>query len=201
MAENKGEKLKKRRLELGYTLEDVGKAVGVAKSTVLKWETGDILNIRVDKLDGLAEVLQIPVIEILAERWISKLDFRDETEIGEIKEYFLKNFSIDITVSYGDAIFSKDEEELFRSKAEIVRLGWEHYKGEVTLEKLKEFDSYFIIPQGMRRISLRSYVNFVYEAILKNDNNLKAKKNILDALTEMIYKQKYSEGGEEKNTL
>lgn len=33
-----------RRKELGLTLEEVGKAVGVSKSTVKKWENGFISN-------------------------------------------------------------------------------------------------------------------------------------------------------------
>ena len=52
-------KLKDRRLELGLTLEDVGKIVGVGKSTVRKWETGDIENMRRDKIALLAKALQV----------------------------------------------------------------------------------------------------------------------------------------------
>ena len=37
-----GEFIKRRREELGLTLEEVGVAVGVGKSTVKKWETGFI---------------------------------------------------------------------------------------------------------------------------------------------------------------
>lgn len=51
--------LRLRRKQLGLTLEDVGKAVGVTKSTVRKWETGLIANMRRDKIQKLAEVLQI----------------------------------------------------------------------------------------------------------------------------------------------
>lgn len=38
--------LKRRRLELGMTLEDVGYFVGVGKSTVRKWENGMIDNMK-----------------------------------------------------------------------------------------------------------------------------------------------------------
>lgn len=51
--------LRLRRKQLGLTLEEVGKAVGVTKSTVRKWETGLIANMRRDKIQKLAEVLQI----------------------------------------------------------------------------------------------------------------------------------------------
>ena len=54
-----GNLIKARRLELGLTLEEVGEAVGVGKSTVRKWETGHIQNMRRDRIAMLAKVLQI----------------------------------------------------------------------------------------------------------------------------------------------
>lgn len=51
------EKIKALRLEQGLTLEDVGKMVGVGKSTVRKWETGAIANMRRDKIAKLAAAL------------------------------------------------------------------------------------------------------------------------------------------------
>lgn len=51
--------IKKRRLELGLTLEDVASQVGVGKSTVRKWETGDIKNMRRDNMASLARALNI----------------------------------------------------------------------------------------------------------------------------------------------
>ena len=54
-----GEFIKRRREELGLTLEEVGIATGVGKSTVKKWETGFISNMRRDKIDNLAKVLKV----------------------------------------------------------------------------------------------------------------------------------------------
>lgn len=51
-------KIKTLRKSLGLTLEDVGNHVGVGKSTVRKWENGDIVNMRRDKIAKLAEALQ-----------------------------------------------------------------------------------------------------------------------------------------------
>lgn len=58
-------KIKARRLELGLTLEEVGQAVGVGKSTVRKWENGMIKNMGRDKVATLASVLQIPAVELV----------------------------------------------------------------------------------------------------------------------------------------
>ncbi|NDO18450.1 helix-turn-helix transcriptional regulator [Lachnospiraceae bacterium MD329] len=50
--------IKKRRHELGLTLAEVGKITGVSKATVLRWESGEIANIRRDKIEKLAQALQ-----------------------------------------------------------------------------------------------------------------------------------------------
>ena len=52
-----GEKIKALRLERGMTLEQVGDLVGVGKSTVRKWESGQIANMRRDKIALLAKAL------------------------------------------------------------------------------------------------------------------------------------------------
>lgn len=59
------DRIKNRRLELGLTLEQVGNHVGVSKSTVRKWETGFISNMRRDKIVKLAEILQLSPIDLI----------------------------------------------------------------------------------------------------------------------------------------
>lgn len=51
------ELIKRRRLELGKTLEDVGNAMGVSKATVQRWESGEIKDMRRSKLVDLARAL------------------------------------------------------------------------------------------------------------------------------------------------
>ena len=52
-----GQKIHDLRKSLGMSLEEVGNIVGVGKSTVRKWETGDIANMRRDKIAKLAQAL------------------------------------------------------------------------------------------------------------------------------------------------
>ena len=54
-----------RRKELGLTLEAIGKHVGVSKSTVKKWESGSIENMKRDKIGLLAEILKVSPLDIL----------------------------------------------------------------------------------------------------------------------------------------
>lgn len=50
-------KIKQLRLEKNMTLEQVAVIVGVGKSTVRKWETGMIANMKRDKIALLAKAL------------------------------------------------------------------------------------------------------------------------------------------------
>ena len=50
--------IKVRRTELGLTLEDVAKLAGVTKATVQRWESGNIKDMRRDKIAMLAKALQ-----------------------------------------------------------------------------------------------------------------------------------------------
>jgi len=54
-----------RRKELGLTLEEIGQQVGVGKSTVRKWETGMIENMKRDKIVALAKILQVSPVSIV----------------------------------------------------------------------------------------------------------------------------------------
>ena len=56
---NIGDILRVRRQELGLTLEEVGDYVGVGKSTVRKWEHGDIENMKRDKIALLSKILKL----------------------------------------------------------------------------------------------------------------------------------------------
>ena len=58
-------KIKSRRIELGLTLEDVAKKVGVGRSTVQRWESGLIKNMGRDKIASLANALHLDPVELV----------------------------------------------------------------------------------------------------------------------------------------
>lgn len=85
-----GEIINKRRLELNLTLEDVGNAVGVGKSTVKKWESGYISNMKRDKISALAKILNLnPVVLIMGEESESDIPL-PEGAIPVDKSTFIK---------------------------------------------------------------------------------------------------------------
>lgn len=57
MEKGMSQRIKALRQEKGLTLEQVADVVGVGKSTVRKWETGMIANMRRDKIADLAKAL------------------------------------------------------------------------------------------------------------------------------------------------
>ena len=54
-----GEYLKQRRLALNYSLEYVGNFVGVDRSTVQRWEKGNIKNIDRKHIESICRVLVV----------------------------------------------------------------------------------------------------------------------------------------------
>lgn len=62
-----GEFIKRRRVELGLTLEEVGNFTGVGKSTVRKWELGFITNMGRDKIASLSKILKVSPLVLLNE--------------------------------------------------------------------------------------------------------------------------------------
>lgn len=60
-----GALLKKRRTELSLTQRQVANKVGVTEATVSRWESGDIDNMRRDKIAGLANALRVSPLLIM----------------------------------------------------------------------------------------------------------------------------------------
>ena len=57
--------IKQKRKELGIGLQELATIIGVAKSTVHRWENGIIKNMKKDKIEVLAKALNVETNEIL----------------------------------------------------------------------------------------------------------------------------------------
>lgn len=80
-----GEKIFTLRKQHGLTLEDVGNAVGVGKSTVRKWENGTIANMKRDKIQALAKALHTTPQFLMG--WEEKnTDAKNDNGISEAKQ-------------------------------------------------------------------------------------------------------------------
>mgnify|MGYP000041541760 FL=1 len=63
---NTGKFIKHKRLLLGYTQEELARKIGITKSTLSKWESGFIKNMKRDKLELLAAALEISPLELIS---------------------------------------------------------------------------------------------------------------------------------------
>lgn len=88
------EVMKLRRKELGLTMKEVADRVGVAEATVSRWESGDIKNMRRDRIAALARVLDIPPavlmdweeydVELIERRKLTK-ELTDLANVAELE--------------------------------------------------------------------------------------------------------------------
>ena len=77
--------LRERREELNITMKELSVKVGVSESTISRWESGDIANMRRDKIALLSEALQISPAVIMG--WDEKTFNKQSSGItsGEIE--------------------------------------------------------------------------------------------------------------------
>ena len=111
-----GKIIESRRKELGLTLEEVGNAVGVGKSTVKKWETGYISNMRRDRINALAKILQLNPNVLIDE----KSEPTPASDLSELYEKYpnikpIKKVKIPMlgNVACGEPTFADEEHETY----------------------------------------------------------------------------------------
>lgn len=91
MEEGMAQKIKALRQEKGLTLEQVADVVGVGKSTVRKWETGMIANMKRDKIASLAKALGTTPEYLMG--WDKKKDSPSEPVLTEGEKVLLELFN------------------------------------------------------------------------------------------------------------
>ena len=81
--------IKQRRVELGLTLKDIAKALNVAESTVSRYESNDIQNMGIDKIEALSVVLKCSPGYLMG--WI--IDKKEEQQsISQDEKVLISNY-------------------------------------------------------------------------------------------------------------
>lgn len=107
-----GEKIKSLRIKNKLTLEEVAKAVGVGKSTVSKWENGDIANMRKDRIVALCAVLHTTPAYLIG--------ITDDTPPSNCFKIERKKLPLIGEIACGEPIFADEHLETFVSSAENI---------------------------------------------------------------------------------
>lgn len=125
--------LKKRRLELGLTMLDVAKAVGVSESTISRWESGDISNMRQDRIVALCNVLQSSPTQLFGwqkiqnackgekEKKMAKRTMTDYEVEQEIKR---------LNASPAVALARQEQRLIYRRRQYMYNLRWLEERGK-----------------------------------------------------------------------
>lgn len=92
MSEGMAQRIKYLRQEKGLTLEQVASVVGVGKSTVRKWETGMIANMKRDKIASLAKALGTTPEYLMG--WEKKKNSPSEVQLTEGEKMMLDLFRL-----------------------------------------------------------------------------------------------------------
>lgn len=83
--------IRKRREELDLTYEQLGNMIGVGKSTVRKWETGMIENMRRDNIVSLAKALNISPAILMG--WEDTDEKENNIDLSTKEVILLKSFN------------------------------------------------------------------------------------------------------------
>ena len=134
--------LKRRRLELGLTYEELGTIVGVGKSTVRKWETGMIDNMRRDNIVALSKALSISPTTLMG---------LDDFEENTPNTTSLQSDKSDILTVYGKVCAGNGIEAL---EDPIDEIGDPYYriKGEKFALEVHGDSMNNVVPDGMYAI-------------------------------------------------
>ncbi|MBE5803348.1 MAG: helix-turn-helix transcriptional regulator [Clostridiales bacterium] len=110
-----------RRQELGLTLDDVAKAVGVGKATVQRWESGNINNPRRDKIARLAQVLGISPMELVDAADMAASQAPDTEYIREISEALQHNPKLGLLFDRSRKMSESDLDAILGIAAAILK--------------------------------------------------------------------------------
>lgn len=149
--------IKKRREELGMTYEQLGNIVGVGKSTVRKWETGLIENMRRDNIVALSKALNIsPAIimgwqpiednnklllskdELILISKYNKLDTEDKNRVVDYTDLLSNQDKYKILNNATDEVTPTEKEA-----TKVVELPKQHDEFAKVLEARKKAEQYF----------------------------------------------------------
>ena len=103
-------RIRELRKSRNMTLEDVAKIVGVGKSTVRKWETGMIENMKRDKIAALAKALGTTPISLMG--WDEEVREREQKKNDIQSDIILKMRSDDTFASAVENLYKLDKEKL-----------------------------------------------------------------------------------------
>lgn len=140
-----GERIKQRRLELGYTADTLAKMLNKNRATIYRYENGDIENMPIDVLEPLAKALNTTPAYLMGwqephQAKQTVLSSKNERDIQKRLQSILNDLDSNAALSFynGDQELDDDTRELLRiSLEQSVRLAKERARQKFTTNKNK----------------------------------------------------------------
>lgn len=88
-----GQRIKSRRIELGMTAEELGEKLGKNRSTIYRYENGDIEKMPVDFLEPIAKALQTTPEYLTGWNRASSADAKNSNASVDITMKMIKNLN------------------------------------------------------------------------------------------------------------
>ena len=143
-----------QREKLGMTQEELAKAVDVSKATISRWESGDISNMRRDRIQKLASALKVSPLSLLDDE-SDGLENDSSTYNNRIPDEVIKMLpEKNIYISYS----MKNAPEDTQSELDAIRLMSKLHKADCdkllnemsneSLLKLKDYAELLILQQS-----------------------------------------------------
>lgn len=117
-----GKRIRDRRIELNMTQEELGQSVGMNKSTVQRYETGQVKKIKLPVLETIARKLNV------RPEWLAlQSDVMEEEEesiydqFDNIYQVKLKRFPLLGKIACGEPIYAEEDRESFVSADADIR--------------------------------------------------------------------------------
>ena len=105
---NVGEKIRTARLNKGMTQEELGKALGVQKSAIAKYENGRVVNIKRSTLKNISDILGIAPSELIFDAYIE-----EEQKKNDIQADIILRMRTDSNfMSAVESLYKLDEDKL-----------------------------------------------------------------------------------------
>jgi len=158
--------IKRQREILNLTLEEIGNYVGVGKSTVKKWESGNIKNMRRDKIQKLAEILQLSPAYLMG--WENKGYGSKLKNLREKNKLSIEDLANKISLPLEDLIKIENNEYVKLSDDNLSNLSKALNISEDEMIKIFMDDlAYRTTTPNVLDPKLANYIIDVYEQISK----------------------------------
>ena len=134
---NVGKQIKKRRLELNMSVDELAKQLNKNRTTIYRYEKGDIENLPIDILGPLAEALDTTPAYLMG--WDNKPN-KDAVGVGELLKIMRLNRNMTIEEYSREIGISADDLRMYESGEKYIPLSVIHTIAEyyrISMESIR----------------------------------------------------------------